>query len=53
MAGNLALYIWYAVPMIIGAIIFHLWKKKWWIGAIIGAVVALVAITVLAWQIGG
>lgn len=50
---NLALYIWYAVPMIMGAIIFHSWEKKWWLGAIIGAGVAFISITAFALLLGG
>ena len=48
-SSNLALYIWYLIPAIIGAIMY---KKNKWIGALIGLGVALVSITIFALLMG-
>ncbi len=50
MASNLPLVMFYAVPAVIGALVY---KKNRLDGAGIGLVAALVAITLLALTIGG
>jgi len=53
---NLALYIWFAVPIVVVGLIFYFWKKMWlWgvIGGVIGFAVALISITIFALLIGG
>ena len=49
-SSNLPLILWYATFAVIGALLY---KKKRVRGAIIGLVVALIAITLLALTIGG
>jgi len=52
-SSNLPLVIYYAVFALVGTLVFHFWKKKWWLGLLIGLGVALVVITVAALVLGG
>lgn len=50
MAGDTAIWFWYLIPAVIGAVIY---EKNRIIGFIGGLIVAFIAITVLALTIGG
>ena len=49
-SSNLPLISWYAFCGVIGALIY---RKKRWLGGLIGLVVALILITIFALLIGG
>ncbi len=49
-SSNLPLIAWYVFWGVLGGAIY---KKKRWLGALIGLIVALILITILAFLMGG
>ena len=49
---NFALYMWYLIPAVAGALYYTNKKKDWRKGALIGLGIAFVAITLFALSMG-